>query len=206
MKTRMPARFILGLALAFSLGGSAAWADTDGPKPDTSVVRTPLILRSDTAAQPQASGDTRPATQTGTLALVALMGLAGVGLWLRGRKAAGPGTTDTRLRVLRRLSISARNEVLLIELDGQRILIGSTPSSIQTLVHCSLDAEMNEVAESAHAPSLHTPVAAPNRVEPINTPVRRPRSTAASRPALTVHEEVGIEEQARGLRALLGDR
>jgi flagellar biogenesis protein FliO len=134
------------------------------------------------------------------------MGLAGVGLWLRGRKAGAPGSSDIRLRVLRRLSVGARNEVLLIEFDGQRILIGSTPNSIQTLVHCNLDAELSEASDATQAPTEAEPVAASERIETANAPPRRPRSTHVARLAPAPQEDLGIEEQARGLRALLGGR
>jgi flagellar biogenesis protein FliO len=44
-----------------------------------------------------------------------------------------PAQTINSLQVLKKLSIGVRTELIVVDVDGQRLLLGVTPSSIQTL-------------------------------------------------------------------------
>jgi flagellar biogenesis protein FliO len=81
----------------------------------------------------------------------------GCGLWLWKKRASSP--TDKRvpeLRILGRTSAGPRCELLLIELEGQRLLLGVTPQSIQNLyiiADASPEEPGMEIKESASAPA-----------------------------------------------------
>ena len=128
-------------------------------------------------------------------AVVALLGGAAVFWHKRGKtKAIDPG----QLTIVRRTSVGLRSELLVVNVEGQRLLIGVTPQSIQSLA--ILDADETLAAE---APSVATSVSA--RVDAVLDAAQqaRPvRSRGASR--VSPLKEADDEElgQARGLLGL----
>ena len=63
--------------------------------------------------------------------------LAAAGFWAYGKKKAAVRVASApipEMRILRRTSIGVRSELLLVDLEGQRILLGVTPSNIQSLL------------------------------------------------------------------------
>jgi flagellar biogenesis protein FliO len=63
--------------------------------------------------------------------------LAAAGFWAYSKKKSARIVASTpipEMRILRRTSIGVRSELLLVDLEGQRILLGVTPSNIQSLL------------------------------------------------------------------------
>ncbi len=63
--------------------------------------------------------------------------LAAAGFWAyTKKKGATPAKLESipEMRILRRTSVGVRSELLLVDLEGQRILLGVTPSNIQSLL------------------------------------------------------------------------
>ena len=55
------------------------------------------------------------------------------------RRAGTKGTRDTGLTIVRRTTVGLRSELLVVSVEGQRLLLGVTPHSIQSIA--ILDAE-----------------------------------------------------------------
>jgi MYXO-CTERM domain-containing protein len=130
------------------------------------------------------------------LALVALVGLAGVWAWRQRAKKAPTEATGTQLRVLTRTTVGVRSELLVLELDGQRLLVGVTPSSMQTLYLFPDVAQEEPVVvdtrERRIANLLESRIAQrPAPSEPARTPAPP-----------VVEDDASLEGQAAGLRAL----
>jgi flagellar biogenesis protein FliO len=124
---------VIALALfATSLTGLAA-ADPvpDGPAPPAATAAsTPLPVR------PSVPLTLEPAPASPGLGwkLLALVAAAGGGVWIW-KKRAGR-IIDKRipeLRILGRTVAGPRCELLLVEIEGQRLLLGVTPQSVQNL-------------------------------------------------------------------------
>jgi flagellar protein FliO/FliZ len=65
-------------------------------------------------------------------AILALLGAGAYALKKHNEKNK-PAETVRSLKVLKKLSIGVRTELMVVDVDGQRLLLGVTPSSIQTL-------------------------------------------------------------------------
>jgi flagellar biogenesis protein FliO len=164
-----------------------------------------------------------------------LAGFAGLAaaLWYWKRRAPSASASPaTELQVVRRAALGNRGEVVVIDVAGQRMLLGVTPTSVQMLTMLDEptapratetvadDAGMSFEARltAAHAlasarddarRSRHTmPGVAPDRDydrEPPRDYDREPPRRATSR--FDTHARKGaIEEQARGLLALGAQR
>ncbi|MFO0611658.1 MAG: flagellar biosynthetic protein FliO [Polyangiaceae bacterium] len=142
---------------AVAVGVDATPAPEPEPPPAASAPApapsgTPLVLRSDTAAAPRASSDLGLATKIGACALI-----VGAAVWaFKRRRAANktePGATGS-LALLSRLSLGARTEVCVVEVDGQRLVLGITPQSIRTLSVTGID---SEVLDAEPAPVERAP-------------------------------------------------
>lgn len=115
---------------------------------------TPLSLRED-AAPLSPSDESRTDLDYGVGAL-ALMLLGALGfVCYRRLKAGAPATPTPTCRVLSRTALSARSSVVLLEVEGQRLLVGVTPGGMTRLEawrvgdaeivdprHAELDAEL----------------------------------------------------------------
>ncbi|MFO0592293.1 MAG: flagellar biosynthetic protein FliO [Polyangiaceae bacterium] len=89
---------------------------------------TPLNLRP--APAPFGAGQT-PGSLMPQLALVALIGAAG--LWMWKRRASQRTEPNRAPRILARTPVGVRSELLVVEVDGQQMLIGVTPQTIQRI-------------------------------------------------------------------------
>lgn len=94
---------------------------------------------------------------TGALIVVLLliMGLA----WLVRRSGKFPGIGRGPIQVLGTLSLGTRERVVLVSVEGTRLLLGVAPGSIRTL-HVLTDTEQAENAEQATVPSFEETLAA----------------------------------------------
>jgi flagellar biogenesis protein FliO len=175
----------------------------------------------DSLAPPATAAATEPATPLQTRPTTRLFQEPGpthssMGLWralgiviaaggvlavwmLRTKRAAQPN--DSRLNVLRRLAVGVRSEIVLIELEGQHILLGVTPRGIRNL-HVVADASVDDAPTVESTWTLETP---PDPVVVSEDPsagsaglneTKRFRRSVSSGPG---PEDAPVEGQARGL-------
>ncbi|MBV9949917.1 MAG: flagellar biosynthetic protein FliO [Myxococcales bacterium] len=161
----------MGAALAVTLGAATAVADDDpgrgsAPEPAHPAAlapapgdgATPLALR---PSKPIALAPEPAHAGVGwKLGLVALI-LGGGALYLRKRLPARR-TADAQLTIVRRAPIGIRSELLVVNVEGQRLLLGVTAQSIQTLA--TLDPLDETPAEEAAPARAATPGASLSRV------------------------------------------
>ncbi len=141
------------------------------------------------------------------IAAIALV-LGGVGFYSR-RKFASKRTDDAQLTIVRRATIGFRSELLVVNVEGQRLLLGVTPQSIQSLA--LLDSDDTAPAFAA-SPSPDVSSSLGDRFAAIldaadspraKSPRREPTAKRAlSDPAASSEEEPDFGSQARGLLAL----
>jgi flagellar biogenesis protein FliO len=190
-------RAAAGIAVAVGVMAltSQAGAQEDPPRDTSSPPAepaTPLALRPGRSLELSQE----PAHSSLGWKIVAVMAvLGGSALYLRKRSPAKPAGDD-RLTIIRRTSVGIRSELLIVSVEGQRLLIGVTPHSIQSLA--SLDGE-----EAPHAVSGGAAAAAPlgdrfaTMLGAAEARTDRPREDRAS-----AIEEAAQSGQARGLLAL----
>jgi flagellar protein FliO/FliZ len=191
-------RSVIGVALCATAltGTSLAYADPATPPPESPtsapVASTPLALRP-TKSLEFAKDAPRSGFNWKVLAVVAI-GVLGLWAW-RQRAGAAPAADLPALRILRRTSIGVRSELLVVEMEGQRLLLGVTPSTIQSLYIAPLaddfDVAGDEPADPGSSRLLRAEIG------------RRPTEvdTGRARPARRSSQDF-IEEQARGISAL----
>jgi flagellar biogenesis protein FliO len=149
-------------------------AQADAPKPADKPAGEPLALR---PAHPvDVVPTSTPTMGLGTkIALAAMIG--GVAFFVYRRRAGQKPGRVPALRVTARASIGARTEVCIVEVDGQRLLLGVTPSSIRTLTVLTQE-ELVEATTTPAEESLARLFASAKRdlepdPEPLDEPVRR---------------------------------
>ena len=109
-----------------------ASAPIAAPTPAAST-STPLQLRETQSSHPLELAPEPAANSLWKLgAILALMGAGAFALKKHNEKNK-PAATIKSLQVLKKLSIGVRTELIVVDVDGQRLLLGVTPSSIQTL-------------------------------------------------------------------------
>jgi len=133
--------------------------------------------------------------------------LAAGGFWAwKQRAKKGPRAEQAPLRVLRRTAIGVRSELLLVELEGQRLLIGVTPSSMQTL-YLLPDSLPDELAADAPAEDARRDAVSERRLANLLESRLAPREEAREvvrAPMVTPpsDDDSIFEGQASGLRNL----
>jgi flagellar biogenesis protein FliO len=178
---------------------SAEPAVTTEPSP---MAGLPLRPSKPLSLEPAPTGT----SSAGKVALFAVL-LAG-GLWVWKQRAKKlPTESGGQLRVLRRTTIGVRSELLLLELEGQKLLIGVTPSSMQTLYllpDTSHDEPVSENAPERRIATLLEARIAPR--EDVQRPERqevrelaKTRATALSQPP---KDDSILEGQAAGIRSI----
>jgi flagellar biogenesis protein FliO len=169
------------------------------PSVASSDVGTPLSLRPakplELAPAPEA-----PSTAWKFAALLAVAG--GAAFYFRKRRASKPERA-AELTIVRRAAVGLRSELLVVNVEGQRLLIGVTPQSISSLAILDGDERTASDATSAD-PSMGARVeallgAAEDRRPVKLVPTRAPAPTTLD----DADEDLG---QARGLMALRGKR
>jgi flagellar biogenesis protein FliO len=136
--------------------------------------------------------------------------LGGVGFYSR-RRFASKRTDDTQLTIVRRATIGFRSELLVVNVEGQRLLLGVTPQSIQSLALLDGDDTAPALAASA-SPNVSSSLGdrfaaileAADSPGPRAKSLRREPTTkrASSDPAASSEDEPDFGSQARGLLAL----
>jgi flagellar protein FliO/FliZ len=167
---------------------------------------TPLALRPskplELAKEPPSGGS------LGWKIVAILLVLGGVALFAR-KRLQPVVISDARLNIVRRTGIGLRSELVIVDVDGQRLLLGVTPSSIQMLA--TLEGEDAPGALAASLGSTDERFAA--LLDAADRRSSRPRveAASASQPARDPREEAApdpdeVAGQARGLLALRGRR
>ncbi len=191
---------VLAITVTCLASGHAHAAPSEEPgaspaAPTTSG--TPLSLRP-TRATPLSEEPSQPGLGW---KLVALLLAGGIGLWSWRRSARrAPVEATHALRILRRLPIGVRSELIMVDVDGQRLLLGVTPNAIQNLFIAPLDDAMVPTDFSA-SHILDTPPEerASRRRRIATAPARKePNAQVAARKQADL-----VEEQAHGIRSLL---
>jgi flagellar protein FliO/FliZ len=181
--------------------GSARSSDENPPpalssSPASQQSTTPLALR---PSQPTVALRLSDESSNSSLGwkLVALMLVIGAVVYgLRRRTAPRPTSTD--LVIARRASLGLRSELIVVNVDGQRLLLGVTPHSIHTLaVLDSADESPSPVSAATAEPfaresPLEAMLDSTEDVRPNDRPVKR-----SARP-----KDDQIPGQARGLASL----
>jgi flagellar biogenesis protein FliO len=191
--------FVAAGVIALALGASRpSQAAEDLP---TSL---PLV-----APKPIALAPTESHTNRGWI-LIAAVAAGGVGAWSwKRRQTVAKVTDNARLRVVSRTGIGGRNELVIVDAGGQRLLLGVSASGITTLA--TLDEAEEREPISAPAPPTSEPRQAATLRARLDAMIESAGDAPA--PALrreTVHptkrpstaSDFAIEGQARGLLAL----
>jgi flagellar biogenesis protein FliO len=203
---------VIALALVATSVTRSARAD---PAPDPAasssegvpppIGETPLHVRS---SKPLVLEPAAPPLAMGWKVSGIALAIGGAGLWLWKRRKISFDDQIPELRILRRTPVGVRSELLLVDFEGQRLLLGVTPYTIQNLFIMPPEppatdeseapttfagrlADMIDTSELAGA-SVHS-TASPQ-------PSRKPRRTANATPSAN---DVPVEGQARGLTAII---
>jgi flagellar protein FliO/FliZ len=195
---------LAAIAVALAVTGLTPSAVADEPPPPAGETATPLALR---PSRPLALGQAPTHASIGWKVLAACVALAGTAFWLR-RKSQPLGTgapaAHASLEVIRRTSVGFRSELLIVDVEGQRLLLGVTPHSIQSLAVLDGDASPDAEATAAAAgPSVGEKFSAM-----LSTAERRSaaREAAESPQGPTPGDDGEVAGQARGLLALRAKR
>lgn len=191
-------------------------------------VETPLPVR---PSRPIELAPARQGTGTGMAFLVVFVGAAvGLGYWLRrGHAAPTADAGGLKLSILQRASVGVRSELLVVDVAGQRLLLGVTPASVQHLA--VLDSPEARATPADDAPAGDGPAdrigsrfeamlgAARESIGPRESLAREREFAAREREPVAREREPErrtrsaahraaprreVEEQARGLLALGG--
>ncbi|HEY4014503.1 MAG TPA: flagellar biosynthetic protein FliO [Polyangiaceae bacterium] len=171
------------------------------PLPATPLLATPLLVRPKPIALAPESSDSGLGWKI--VAFMAIVG--GAAYYMRKRVRPSVLADDGRLTIVRRTSIGIRSELLVVNVEGQRLLIGVTPNSIQSLA--ILDADGPEPARAADddlpAGSGSTTVGERFAAMLQAADARPPAASASARTeAALAEDEATMAGQARGLLAL----
>jgi flagellar protein FliO/FliZ len=121
------------MALTLTAVASTALAD-EAPAlpaaPALAASATPLAPR---PSKPLTLANSNEGTPFGYKLLAGLGVVAATVVWLKKKRKSGSALPASRIDVLGRTSLGVRSELLVVEVEGTRLLLGMTPSAIQTL-------------------------------------------------------------------------
>jgi flagellar protein FliO/FliZ len=182
------------VALAATVLTPRARAQQDPPRDTLSAPAegaTPLALR---PSKPLELAQEPPHGGLGWKIVAVLAILGGAAFYLRNRMLPRR-IEDGQLTIVRRTTIGLRSELLIVNVEGQRLLIGVTPHSIQSLA--VLDGEDGALAPGALAQEAPLGERFAAVLKSAETPSegQRPKLPPAA-------EEPYVAGQARGLLGL----
>lgn len=129
------ALFAAILTVSSSVAALAYADDAPAPAPTTSAAATPLQVRPSKPLTLAPAKDER--TPLGYKLLAGGVVVVAAGIWLKKKQglslSKGGKKKRSPIDVLGRTSLGVRNELLVVEAEGTRLLIGMTPGSMQTL-------------------------------------------------------------------------
>lgn len=198
---------LFAAVIAVAVGASAltssgvASADPGGAVDVAPAAGTPLAVR---PSKPLELADDAPRLGVAwKLGAIVVVGALAAWVW-RQRSPVLQAQDLPSLRILRRTSIGVRSELLVIEMDGQRLLLGVTPTTIQNLYIAPLAEDERLATDEVEAvvePRAHAtePVRRARDPEPVRR-ARDPEPVLARSTRKQVVE--AVEEQARGITAI----
>lgn len=135
------------LGACFALCAVSAHAEE---APDASL-KSPSWLAPRTSAKPAKPVAAGPRVSLGRSLGVLLVTsiLGGTALYLRSRKNKSPKARLAQLRVVGSTKLAGRAQLVLAEVDGRKILLGVTDSSVRKLAWLDADVEDPELARAA---------------------------------------------------------
>jgi len=83
------------------------------------------------------------------LGLVVVLVIVAGALWFRRGHGRSGATRDGDIRVVSRAVVGRRAAVMLLEVDGRRVLVGSTPTTLTSLSEWESEPEPEPVFEAA---------------------------------------------------------
>jgi flagellar protein FliO/FliZ len=213
--------FVITLAVGATLltGGLSSAAEPPPPAAEAAPAREAApasaeSLSSSLPVRPSKPLSLEPAPPAGTssagkIMLFVVLLAGGIWVWTKRAKKA-PLDSSAEMRVLRRTTIGVRSELLLVELEGQKLLIGVTPSSMQTLYLLPDSLPEEPISEPASERRIATLLEA--RIAPRDEPriaprdesrdLGKPRKAAVPTPATSHDDDSMFEGQAASLRSL----
>ncbi len=129
--------------------------------------------------------------------VVALMALLGGGAYYLRKRARPARVDDGRLVIVRRTSIGLRSELLVVNVEGQRLLLGVTPHSIQSLA--VLDGDEAAAMAPSDAALAEGSSVGERFAAMLQAADSRPQ---AGRADTSAADDAVLQGQARGLLAL----
>lgn len=137
-------KFVVLVCLLGSAGtGLAGEAPELETKPERVIESGPdwmKVARSGETGKRPVKGGHSAWRSTGAL-LVVLGGLMAAQVYLRRRAARPTVTGETRLNIVSRLRVGARQELIVVDWEGDRFILGVGPSFIQPVHHQKKQAE-----------------------------------------------------------------
>lgn len=169
---------------------------TPSPAESATESPTPLTLHSSHPPAPLQFSDESSSATLGwkVVAVAALIGALIYGL--RRRSLTRPTNTD--LVIVRRASVGFRSELLVVNVDGQRLLLGVTPQSIHTLALLDNADDLTSAASSAS----DEPPTLGSRVGSMLDAIEEVRASDSSTKTSSTPTDNEIPGQARGLMSL----
>ncbi|NUO53430.1 MAG: flagellar biosynthetic protein FliO [Polyangiaceae bacterium] len=188
-----------------------AHADATQPEPATDAAEpettTPLEVR---PSRPLATAPVESGTSIWTkLGLCGLVFAGAATFYLRKRAPGAP--VGSTIKVAARTSIGVRSEILLVDVDGHRLLLGVTPSSVRTLSVLPVEPSLSEAAEEPRteaAPAMQTAsfgssfdrLLARAQEEAEIAPVRAPKSSPRDEEPAPYEGQVAVLRRLRPKR------
>jgi flagellar protein FliO/FliZ len=196
---------VAALTLAVGALTPAALLAQAPPPPPEAPAQTPLSVR---PARPIELAPEPHSSRFG-VGLAALAAGVGAAFWLYrrrgGGRSAGPRRTIT---ISARQAIGVRSELIVVEIDGQGMLLGVTPGAIQRLALLPAAEEEEAVTERDVEPAFRLDLLAPAVTMPSQPPESLPETKPEPRRVITLggerrtpitRRDLPVEEQVRGL-------
>jgi flagellar protein FliO/FliZ len=141
MRALVRSATVIAMTIAVTaVTAATAYAEDVQQEPETA---TPLEVR---PSKPLATAPQESGTSVWTkLGLCGLVFAGAAAFYLRKRAPGGP--VGPTIKVAARTSIGVRSEILLVDVDGHRLLLGVTPSSVRTLSVLPIEPMLSETAE-----------------------------------------------------------
>lgn len=198
---------VTGLTLAARADDPAVAPAAAAAAPEP-VSATPLVLR---PTRPLATAPEPTHASTGWKIAAACIVLAGAAFWLRKRmQPAGLVAPNVPLAIVRRTPVGFRSELVVVDVEGQRFLLGVTPHSIQSLATLDGDSQPDVAAAAAGGSTVGDKFSAmldsAGRRTSLRDRAEPPASVVAPAAAPAAHDDLDVAGQARGLLALRGRR
>ncbi len=173
-------------ASAAASAPAAAPAAATAAAPATATAPAPAPLAAATAATPLNVRPTHPVTYASDpvgagfgwkLGLFGLALAGGYFLWKR--RAPASATPAPKIRIVARQAVGVRSEILIVEIEGDRLLLGVTPQSIARIG--DLPPAEPEAQSSAELDPRASPAAVAARAQELAREFDRARRPAPSR-------------------------